>query len=780
MRGVALTRTASLRAARGVSEGKRLVAPKPVPSFKPVPFKQDKFLSIKSRTAETYFNARQQILRRSATVMEQVKKLQHQKKTESNHSGESCSFENGGSSSGIDDGEYRERVLMMTPLTSHMADEVDTWNRNLKNLGALQGFVLTDEVVYGAVSRNIRLGAFPYVLDWLRRVAQERRLPVPTGMLRDLRVFIDFVQSALPSSSTSLLVVPETLLGASDVGATAAIGASAEDADVAALPRLVNASPYVRYLLMEMYIPVWECLLELGLLPSVARDGSEAWGLLMEQRHDDVVAGLLNRMCCSGIAAPPSSSSSNSASKENDVEAPTVLQAFTELLLALAQCAAEAKEFHLLIELQSVFCTVFVERGTDGVSAASTGWRLRRSPWCVSVADEEMLCRFANDFLATVYYGRHAYQSEVTLSRCLRPAEADSDVRDESPMHEDHKMEEDTEASSSSSSLLSQQQQQYHTDSGDLDASSPEVALQKGIDELLRELLENEAAVLQDASLYAALALEDASLFPESAAAAPDCRFSAAELQWMRLHCDMCHRCQSGEDVAADLVELFRPGGAVAQSLEASRDNVTDQQCFLALAMETVVAVVAASPTHATDGRVVTARVVVELLSRLAEQQQEQEKPILLPLYSAASAVVLLAPSFGVPSSSSSSSISVGSSGTPVWNEVDAKGESDIDAAHDATHLLEALLPSIVGQPTGFGNACSAVLLVLIRAELWDLVLCVLRKLDDANEEGGEEHGISSVVVDQRVWALTFRKARDAGRADICLLLRRKRERLFY
>ncbi|EKF29079.1 hypothetical protein MOQ_007154 [Trypanosoma cruzi marinkellei] len=802
-----LAATAPLHVARQAHAAGRLAVPRPVPSFKPVPFKQEKFLSMKSRTAETYFNTRKHILKRAADVQLQVRKRQQ---GQSGEEGDACS----------------DRILRGNPLTPHMADEIDAWNRSLKGLEALQGFVLTDELIYGAISKNIRLGAFPYALDWLKKCARERRIPVPTAMLHDVRLFIDFVQSVLPSSNLSLTRAHEALLAGTfvmagssgfatnETRAAAPIGSSdAESGEETHAVQLMNSTPYVRYLFKELYIPLWECLVELGLLPLERIHKAETDGehSLREACHDDMVLDLVSRLCCSPCSdatsfsscspSPLSSSSSSHVTSLDgrDNATAAVLKDYTGLLLALVQCAAEAKEVNLLIELQLMFCMLFVEPSIPGES--TSGWKLKTTLWCHCQSDEELLCRFANEFIAALYYGRLAYQGEMSLHRHICDSfgighdnedgddadssnskgnnnnndddddDASDDEREGGMNCKEHEGNEDNLSSSLSHGKL------RALDSMDVSSSASWSGSrwQKALDDILRNLLQNEVSTLADASVYAALVLEDPALIPKGDNSTGNYRFSKVEIEWMRMHLDICRRCHHGENVVSELEEFFLPGGMVTQGLENSISNVEDQQCFLALVMDTIVGVVAASTAPATERYTLMVRVLTEFLIRMEEvwkkqQKQQNEEAIFLqlPLYSAASAMVLLSPLLRTNSS-------------PERVNRDAMDLNDAAALHkDALRLLHELLRSVLNQPTGFGNAYSVVLMLLTQAEMWEEVLRLLRKLDELGEEGGAAHGISSVILDQRVWAWLFRRARDAGRADICLFLRQRREKLFY
>ncbi|PWU92023.1 hypothetical protein C4B63_40g77 [Trypanosoma cruzi] len=503
-----------------------------------------------------------------------------------------------------------------------------------------------------------------------------------------------------------------------------------------------------------------------------------------------MVLDLFGRLCCcpcsdaasfssSTLSHLSSSSSSRDTSLDGrDKSTAAVLEEYTGLLLALVQCAAEAKEVKLLIELQLMFCMLFVAPSTAGES--TSGWKLKKTFWCHSQSDEELLYRFSNEFISALYYGRLAYQSELSLHRHICSSfnvahdnddGDDNDEREGGMNCKEHDGDEDKLPSSFSNGKL------RALDSMDVSSSTswPESRRQKTLDDILRNLLQNEASTLADASVYAALVLEDPALIPEGDNSTGKHHFSKVEVEWMRVHLDICRRCHHGENVASELEKFFLLGGVVAQGLETSISNMEDQQCFLALVMETIVGVVAASTAPATERYKLMVRVMTELLIRMEETQKKQQKEqreeatlLQLPLYSAASAMVLLSPLLRTISS-------------PERVNGDAMDLNDAAALQkDALRLLQEMVRSVLNQPTGFGNAYSVVLMLLPQVEMWEEVQRLLHKLDESDEEGGAAHGFSSVILDQRVWAWLFRRARDAGRADICLFLRQRREKLFY
>ncbi|KAH9598091.1 hypothetical protein LSM04_003151 [Trypanosoma melophagium] len=822
-----------------VSRSQPLRAVKPIPQFKPVPFKQEKFLSMKSRTAGTYFNARQRILKRSTAVLEQ----QQQQQTECTpNDGLASSKNNSNNNNSNNISLNKERVLVGRPITSHMAEEIDVWNRNLKNIEALQGFVLTDELIYDAISKNIHLGAFPYVLDWLRKAAEEERVPIPLFIISDLRAFIDFIQSMLPASNASLNISPETFLGSNAVGNYLFKEEKEETASEGVPLRLVNPSPYVRYLLKEMYIPVWECLQQLGLLPSSTtitrtiieeEESSETdWNCLLQAYVcKDKVSNILQHICSSSSVA--ASAISIHSNNDRDAEVPTVLQAFLDLFLALAQCAAEAKEVYILRQLQFFFCTLFVKQIHDSGDSNLSLSKLREEVWCRSDADIESLRRFSNDFLSAVYYGRYAYRNEFILGHSVGFTPEKNSLHDgnnngnnnternnnnnndnntnttweENRGSEEEEGESGVDGSASLSSFeepqegrreeveqyqgkeeKKEEQQQVSGNDKSVNSSLPKITLQDAVDNVLKDLLRNESLALFDASLYAALALQDVSLIPNSdstvyasALSVSPSRFSHVEMEWMRIYCDLCHRYSLNENITDTLESLFRPNGVVVKSIEISRNDndSVGQECFMALVVDLIITVGTMPSMRKVEQQRMILRCIDEFLSRLKEleKKQQESSSLLLPIYSATSLLLLITPYL-------TRNNPLKGNENNIQNKKKEKEEEDMHSSDCETsmRILRSLMVSVMEQPTGFGNAYGAVFMVLVRTELWDEVLQLLHKLDTVIEEEvrSDQQGISSVLMDQRVWAWMFRKARDAGRVDICLFLRRTREKLFY
>nr|CCC95612.1 unnamed protein product [Trypanosoma congolense IL3000] len=763
----------------GPVAGRSLSAPRSMPTFKPVPFKREKFLSIKTRTADAFFGTRRRMLERSAAITEQ---LSAKKSNQNPLSAVPARSSNENSRNSVEDSgtPSRSEVLMFgPPLTSQQADEINAWNRNLLGLEGMQGFVLMDELVYEAVLRNIRIGAYPHALNWLEKAASEGRVPIPTTVMQGLCVFINSVLSVLPASNASFAVANgvllqtvstlETTLGTSgdplkevkkdNVTCDEPVG---ENAPL----RIFGTSPFARHIFRELYIPVWKCLQQLGLFTSMGRITEDVF----DKGHRDLLGMEVIRLL-KIIQHNDSASCDGGCTNFDPEKALPARRAFADLLLALAQCAAEAKEVNFLLHLQSVFCVLFAEpcRQIDSnpsdCGATLYGWRLRRKLWCGEGGEEEWLCRFANDFLSTVFYGRLAHRSELMLVKCIRVM--DSAALVDVGAEENGKFVENESRSDDRSTCGDSQGPEQPVPS----TSAPE----RGVDQVLWEMLKNETSLLNDAITYAGLLFygEGGSLF--SCNFSDTSRFSQAELEWLKVHSVMLRRCERGENVVKELCDLILPGAAVARCLERCGDCVEDQQCLLGLVVETVLSVAAASLEAVLERGSFILKSVRQLLLRVEEVGTVGSQRLLLPPYSVGCVMVSLCPLllFGKVDS------------TKHLEEQEGLNEEcgPVFSRLEAVRLLKDLMPSVVEQSVTFGDVYSGILVALSVAEMWEEVMQLLTHLDKAHEADATDrqcHGICSALVDQRVWAWLFRRARDAGEVNICLFLRSRREQLFY
>nr|CCC53638.1 conserved hypothetical protein [Trypanosoma vivax Y486] len=757
---------------------------------------------------------RQKLLQRPAAIAELLAKGQ-QRDEETSKAGEvsGCPLE----------------TSMGAPLTDHVVDEIESWNRNLLSLETRQGFVLTDELVYKAISVNVRFGTLPHILNWLQKAAQEDRTPVPCSTLQELRLVLDFILSVIPTSTSSMTVATDALLGRVSTAIRRTkyprrffcmeedSAAGDGDTEEGVTVKLVGTSPYVRHVFRELYIPLWRCLVQLGLLQPILCEG-DVWREHMHKgKRRNVAEVVLSRMFCGASSLPGDCTKVKSghhiASADSSVRngnQPSILQAFTELFLLLAQCAAEAKEVNFLLQLQLIFCELFLEE-TESPSFIPDGayfprnWRLNRRAWCHSKEDEELLCRFANDVVATLCYGRYAHKSEKMLGEYIEGL-----LRGTVPTQEACGLRDVLGGEGGTEGAESKEEQpvEAHTDADGADVAQQSIGLQEVVDGLLECLFRCEAPVLPDASVYASMlrlriARAEGDSFEVNHGTAS--RFSVAELEWMQRHCLFVHRwrtCNSegSQVMLKEFMEFFQPGGAVARGLEMSRGSLEDTQCFLALVMETIAAVAAGSSVPQTWRCELVMKVISDLMVRMGEVAPPGHK-LYLPLYSAGCGMLLLAPMLGSVHNPGPEAGSGPLANAPLVLSYAAEmaapaGEERLilPPAEAIVSLLRAILVSVLEQPVCFGNVYGAVLMTLSLADMWDEVLAVLRLLDSCDEsvarppekqgqtvdEDKEAGGLSSVLVDQRVWAWLFVRARDMGHVKVCLFLREKREKLFF
>ncbi|EAN79991.1 hypothetical protein, conserved [Trypanosoma brucei brucei TREU927] len=763
----------STRLLQAVPAGGAVPAPRSIPSFKPVPFKREKFLSIKTRTAETFFGTRDRLFRRSTAIVEQMSDMRRKENLSSSVSGSGGNVLNG-----------CEGIYIGAPLTPQMTDEINAWNRNLQGLEGMQGFVLTDELVYEAVSRNIRMGAFPHALNWLEKAAREKRLPVPTLVLKDLRMFFDFVLSVLPASNATFSTAVDMLLEETastmlpEVSTDGSRGGENEDEVTCGEVcenspiRLASTSPFALHIFRELFAPVWGCLLRLGLLPTVASAQKE-WDRLQGNKvSDGVLSGLIERIDFDGCAP-----SNRESSGTNVGKVPAARQAYMELLLSLAQCAAEAKEVYVLLHLQSTFCALFAEPRDEGRSHPSVSsddsrlqrWRLRRNVWCNSDDGREYFHRFANDFLSSVYYGRQLYQSEVSLNNCVR--HLSSTVPGVQGTEELGDMRNDGRDVGGADD----EQRQPNNPDADEDGKSRLFTVEEAVENVLWEVMSHEASLFPDALAYAGLLLRRTVTDTTLPTSATNPRFSRAELEWMQLHSDMCRRSHGGEDVTAELLNLIRPGSTVTRGLALNATCLEDKQCLLGLVVETVITIAGVSRLAGPQRGDLIIKATTQLLLCMREVECQGGQRLMLPQYSVGCVMVSLVPLLRTTLESAFKSLK---------QTECCEGHIKLSfSRRDVLRIVRGLMPSILEQRVVFGNVYSGVITVLTLAEMWDEVMQVLKHLDQphvSDGEDGDHQGISSLLVDQRVWAWLFRRARDAGQVEICLFLRSRREKLFY
>lgn len=161
-----------------------------MPVFRPQPFRVDKFLSIKSRSAETFIEARRGILARSAKLRERVEELNHP------------DGDGDGEGSGV------SSALFVDQLPPALVDEIVNLQKKVELLEGMQGFVLTDEMVYRTFHNCVHIGAHRDALqEWLLpRILGEKRGPVfPSFLLEDLLTIVECcLLSTLPDGQASV------------------------------------------------------------------------------------------------------------------------------------------------------------------------------------------------------------------------------------------------------------------------------------------------------------------------------------------------------------------------------------------------------------------------------------------------------------------------------------------------------------------------------------------------------------------------------------------------
>lgn len=191
------------------------------PPFHPVPFPEDKFLSIKSRSAETYATVRADVLQRSAELRAQLlRRRQHR-------AGPQAAPSSGAPATAGDegDGELLPSAPPL-PLTPHQAEELLLLTKKVEGLVHHQGFLLTDELVWRMFHLCIQCGAPRLALKaWLHGhvLAEKRGPPYPLFALTDLAALLRCaVLPRLPESGSTLTCSSAVLTAATHMRATEA------------------------------------------------------------------------------------------------------------------------------------------------------------------------------------------------------------------------------------------------------------------------------------------------------------------------------------------------------------------------------------------------------------------------------------------------------------------------------------------------------------------------------------------------------------------------------
>ncbi|GET93505.1 hypothetical protein, conserved [Leishmania tarentolae] len=251
------------------------------PQFHPTPFPHDKFLSIKSRSLETYTKVRGDVLQRCADLCAQLQCRQKQA-GQSGREVNAAAGPVGEDASSSLDADISPK-LPAHPLTPHQAEELLLLTQKVEDLVHYQGFVLTDELVWRMLHLCIQCGAPQLALDkWLQKyvIAQKRGPPFPLFILEDLTATLrTSVLPRLPESGASL-ACSSVLIATSADGGDENLSIAFEDGLTAAQRCLRRhlldsgwptsdgvatelrsvAQTYTKHLFSELVWPVWQAL----------------------------------------------------------------------------------------------------------------------------------------------------------------------------------------------------------------------------------------------------------------------------------------------------------------------------------------------------------------------------------------------------------------------------------------------------------------------------------------------------------------------------------------
>lgn len=375
---------------------------KAVPPFRPQPFVQDKFLSIKSRTPEQWEEMRRDILSRSDALALKIR-------------------------------QQRESGTVPI-LTVPLAEEAQNINRKVQRLTAMQGFVLSDEMVYKAFHDAVQFGAYDIAVQWLQDsiLAQRRGPPYPIFVLEDLTQMLQqWALPLLPNSTESTGYRTLATGREQHVRVALALRSPVMAMDSDKFPSshraiLCSTERATQYHLERTVMPLWSAADRMGLFFSelLASTDSGGDGDPLSCLPDAAVQGAAVRGLLGAFSVQHSFL--NDAPRADDATTvcthPTLqpMQAITSFYRAMAQCAAEAQEPHLLLALHTAFCAGFLMATTTDsgivVSLNETAWL----GYCVESdvllkEGRQILEEFAMDFISLVYYGLHEYAANDQL-----------------------------------------------------------------------------------------------------------------------------------------------------------------------------------------------------------------------------------------------------------------------------------------------------------------------------------------------------------------------------
>lgn len=267
------------------------------PAFHPVPFQQDKFLSIKTRSLETYTKLRGDVLQRSAELSNQLQRHYERKGMRNGDAGmgagtssssrrqeqsaaldcEAASASSSLSASSLE--------LPSLPLAPHQAEELLLLSKKVESLSDFQGLVLSDELVWRMFHLCVQCGAPQQAVGtWLQKhiIAEHRGPPYPLLIIEDLATLLRAsVLPRLPESGAGLSCCS---IFVSRTGKDAASLAALEDGLMAAQRYLQLHSlrdfaedsaledtascatqQYTNHLIHDFVRPVWRSLAEMQL-----------------------------------------------------------------------------------------------------------------------------------------------------------------------------------------------------------------------------------------------------------------------------------------------------------------------------------------------------------------------------------------------------------------------------------------------------------------------------------------------------------------------------------
>lgn len=398
---------------------------KKFPSFHATPFKQEKFLSVKSRSLETFTKSRCEALQRCAALTLQL-----------------------ASAPAVD----APAAAAASPGAAHpaaLAEELLAIQKKVQDLTLHQGFVLSDELVYRMFNVCVRCGAPRLAVEeWLhdRIVDEGRGPPYPACVLAGMTaVLTSHVLPRLPESGNSF--TGGSMLAAMCVRDGGADAATPAQADVATAVRLLRSGvgrgplplttaalcgpPYLRSVVRELLVPVWRAA-EAMHLTFKAEVGDDCEERCSEATVPPQSAQRLAVNTTLMVVSPLSTfeGDENGALRHYGAPEEAVLVPLNSILdfyVAVGQCAAEAKHLPLLHALHKTVCDAFfccadVPPLGDAVPC------INEAAWCqytpprvparrstaVPVVDSVVLettarrrvHSFLNDVLSLIYYAR--------------------------------------------------------------------------------------------------------------------------------------------------------------------------------------------------------------------------------------------------------------------------------------------------------------------------------------------------------------------------------------